>query len=608
MIPRLTTATTASTWIFPAATTSPRTTPSNINEGIRLQSSSNNNVTGNNASDNFEGILLLSSSNNNNVTGNTANSNDQDGIQLDSSSNNTIKGNNASYNQAGIYMWSSSNNNTITGNNASSNDLGIYLYRANNSSITVNKASYNSDDGITLSFSYNNTFTGNTANSNRHGIYMWSSDNNTFTRNTVNSNNDYGIYLRSSTNNNSIYDNYFNNTNNAYDIGDNIWNITKTAGVNILGGPYLGGNYWNDYAGSDTDGDWLGNTLLPYTSAGNIGTGGDYHPLIFPPIENLDTGETFYTIQAAIDDADTDDGDTIKVPPGTYKENVVIDKEVLIVGDPVLDGMNGIGFSVEANNTHIENFTITNCSTGVYVYNASFMVQNFTLSNCTISNCSSGGIEFENVTLSKVNDIAIEDILNSTENAVALSLQNAHNNNFTGITIGNITGTDAYGIHLNYSDNNNFSASTTISKLNATGVDGWAYGIYLMHSHNTSFHSTAISYLNATGVDSKAFGTKLWHSNNTSFHSNITMLRFNAAYGAFGIGLEHSHNTNFNSNITMFHLNATSRSWGITLFNSNNSTQLVLMARSSASIWVLHITPASTQISPSPTSTQPVMP
>jgi len=59
----------------------------------------------------------------------------------------------------------------------------------------------------------------------------------------------------------------FNNTINAYDNGtNNAWNISNSTGPNIAGGPYIGGNYYSDYTGSDGDGDGFGDT--PYTISG----------------------------------------------------------------------------------------------------------------------------------------------------------------------------------------------------------------------------------------------------------------------------------------------------------------------------------------------------
>ncbi|MFC1705040.1 LamG-like jellyroll fold domain-containing protein, partial [Nanoarchaeota archaeon] len=290
--------------------------------GVYVDSSSHNNtIEWNNASRNLRGVSLYS--NNNTVTSNIANNNTQYGIYLSSSNSNTLTSNNASHNgdmgiyllsseynvitsntadynyQRGIYLASNSNNNAITSNSARGNtDHGFYVSGSYN--ILTNNTAYdqtrgfqlssaryntlinntaNCGYGIDLTFSHNNSIISNTLYDNSvYGIYVWFSENNSLTSNILN-NSQYGVYLEDASNN-LIYNNYFDSTNNAYDDGNNSWNISKTAGTNIIGGPYLGGNYFSDYTGLDLDGDGLGDSLTPY------GTGmtypGDWHPLTTP--------------------------------------------------------------------------------------------------------------------------------------------------------------------------------------------------------------------------------------------------------------------------------------------------------------------------------------
>ena len=190
---------------------------------------------------------------------------------------------------AGIYLGSDVDHCTITDNNVSNNHIGIFMITSCENAVINNTVRDNGYGFYLHRSSSNNTITNNTVFSNEYdGINLRFSCCNTITNNTVTNNsatyNYAGIHLHSS-HDNLIYNNYFNNTNNARDDdGYNTWNIIKTTGTNIIGGPYLGGNYWADYTGDDLNGDGLGerpyySPNVVYSSDG-IAHGADYLPLV----------------------------------------------------------------------------------------------------------------------------------------------------------------------------------------------------------------------------------------------------------------------------------------------------------------------------------------
>ncbi|MFH1751257.1 MAG: NosD domain-containing protein [Candidatus Micrarchaeota archaeon] len=159
--------------------------------------------------------------------------------------------------------------------------LGIYISGSANNTIYNNTLSGNICDGISLYSASKNDIESNLLASNQFGIFLdYNSNNNSLKSNTLLSSTNTGIHIERNSANNIIFNNLLNNSLNAYDNSTNFWNITKTPGTNIINGSYLGGNYWSDYSGLDTDDDFLGDTDLPYASEGNIINGGDYAPLL----------------------------------------------------------------------------------------------------------------------------------------------------------------------------------------------------------------------------------------------------------------------------------------------------------------------------------------
>ena len=161
--------------------------------GICLDSSSRGNLTSNEANSNNGHGIWLRYSNNSLITNNNASNNINNGIHLDSSTNNTVIDNIALNNRYGIYLASSTNN-TFTDNIASTNRYGIYLTSSSNNTIASNNASSNPSHGIWLDSSSNNTLDSNNASNNSFGIQLYSSPNNTLIGNIMSANT-YNFYV-----------------------------------------------------------------------------------------------------------------------------------------------------------------------------------------------------------------------------------------------------------------------------------------------------------------------------------------------------------------------------------------------------------------------------
>jgi parallel beta-helix repeat protein len=345
-------------------------------------------------------------------------------------------------------------------NSISTLEAGIFLEGGSECIISDNQLT-NNDQGISLNRNFNNFF---------------ASNNNTIQGNNI-SFNYRGLKVRAG-DDNSIYNNYFsdNSNANAEDSRDNTWNISKTLGTNIIGGPYLGGNFWDDYSGEDLDGDYLGDTQTPHDSSGTINTGGDYLPLTTERVQNTDTGENFWTIQGAIDDSSTGDGDTITVEEGVYPENVVVSKELNIIGSGIdLTVINGADayedvFKVVANNTNLSGFTIKGADNDS-------------------ASPPPAGIQLIGVSNSNISDIKV------TLNYNGILLNLSDNNLITGNNVSSNLGT---GINASDGSNNQIFNNYFSNNTNGNAVD----------SGSNSWNTTRVFEINI--VNGPFMGGNYW--------------------------------------------------------------------------------------------------
>jgi nitrous oxidase accessory protein len=214
------------------------------------------------------------------------------------------------------------------------------------------------------------------------------------------------------------------------------------------------------------------------------------------------------SIQEAIDTAN--DGDTIYVRAGTYHENLVVNKTVLLVGENKdvvnIDGQeNGDVIYITANNVCIKGFTIRNsgCSYGnsgilLYYSNCSIILDNNLI-------CCADGIH---LIASRANNIAFNLISNNQvgiyfpsillgTRSVGSSGNILKNNNITNNLIGiSLSGASNTTIVNNDVENNHqgisFAGSSNNSIINNNIVNNKEYGLKLLDSSGNTLKRNII--------------------------------------------------------------------------------------------------------------------
>lgn len=169
-------------------------------------------------------------------------------------------------------------------------------------------------------------------------------------------------------------------------------------------------------------------------------------------VTNMDTGEVFCSIQAAIDDSDTVNGHTIAIDPGTYAENVVVDKVLTLNGSG-----NGTNPAVDT--------IITPSSPGVTITTGGTSAANrVVISNMTVTGASGGGntgsgylIQEGDATIEHVSFLDVTAV-NNTGNGIAID--------HTG-TVGDII---VDGCNLSNNDGTGFRIPSSVSSFDGLAM------------------------------------------------------------------------------------------------------------------------------------------
>lgn len=407
---------------------------------------------------------------------------------------------NSSNSERGIYFSGSETNSSLGNSNIFNNsDYGLGLGSGDGGSplflFSGDMMIYNNSKGINIdqltqtdisvNFGYVNVF------NNSDGVYLDGSNFNNISGLNI-SGNTLGMHLINSMNN-TIYNNYFsNNSQHVFEDEVNFWNRTRINGSHInmgsiLGGDYLGGNFWDNFTGIDISGDGIADTNflpsdLPFTGFGVLEPNdiGDALPLV--SVGNISCGNIIHSIE--LTGNLTAEGDCYTI----LNNNITLD----CAGHTIVGNGTGIGVNVsEFDNATIINCMLSNFSSGILINNSI----NSNISNNSVYDSSVAGLHlmYSNSTIINNNNFENNgrgvDILASQGNEI---ISNWFVDNSWGLWLSILS--DNSIIFNNYFENDD-----NVFDSNVLGNNTW----------NTTFScSTNVSEFNV--LDEPCMGGNYW--------------------------------------------------------------------------------------------------
>ncbi|MCE5215316.1 MAG: DUF3344 domain-containing protein [Methanobacterium sp.] len=369
-------------------------------------------------------------------------------------------------------------------------------------------------------------------------------------------------------------------------------NILASAGDSGKSKFFFNGNqytgFWNDYIGSPQ----IGFSTYDVTSTlqngsnqagmqsydptpGNTSSYGDNMYVMnsilittYNTVTNTRTGNSYTSIQEAIDDVLTINGDTITVHDGIYNENITVNKQLTLntVGSVTVNPINTdlpiITINSDGNGSVVQGFTLSGSTSsfgvnlnsasnvnlisnsifgnfvGIYLQNsntntiAGNNIQSNGWVGICLDNSSNNTLNADNIITGNVEGVFIVN----TSNSNLITGNNIHNNTDTGITI------------LNNPTGNNITSNTAISNNGIIGVlirnadgntitsnniqnNGWA-GIALDNSDGNSINGTNNILGNLEGINLTNTSTSnTITGNNITGNTNIGISLINSSTG-----------------------------------------------------------------------------